>query len=173
MSLLHRLFEKKLNFLLVRDPDYFEHLAPLAGKVMGFEIRDLGLEIYLLFHHTYIEVKPDYVEPQLRLWGRSIDFAKFLFLKEARPALLQSQRVDFAGDLMLLENLESWLALDIQFDFLKKILKNRIAYLQEERACLVSPILYQDFVERLLLLQEGLDRCEARLAGLTDIASRQ
>ncbi|MCX7124034.1 MAG: SCP2 sterol-binding domain-containing protein [Gammaproteobacteria bacterium] len=170
MSWIHCILERKINVLLVRDPEYMQTLQPLVGASIQFEITDLRFKCGLIFHHTYIEVQPDYGEPQLSLWGKSIDFAQFLCVKEARQRLLQARKIDFSGDLMLLEKLEALIPTlkHLNFDFIKKIVRNRIQYYQEERSSLVSPILMQDFVARLFQIQEQLDRCEVRLNYLSE-----
>ena len=95
--------------------------------------------------------------------------------KESRQRLLQKHEVDFSGDLLLLEKLEIFIPIfkHLNFDFIKKIVGNRIQYYQEEQSVLVSPILMAHFVSMLLQLQEDLDRCEARLNCLDELASLQ
>ncbi len=175
MSLFHTLLSRQLNRLLVCDREYMQKLQPLAGASLRFDLTDLRFSCVVVFHHTYLEVLSDYPEPQLTLWGKSTDFVRFLLAKESRSALLQSRKIDFSGDLMLLEKLEALLPVfkHLNLNFLKKIIHNRVAYYQEEKPCLLSPILLQDFEDRLQRVQERLDRCEARLVYLSDTASLQ
>lgn len=165
MSLIHGILSRKLNMLLVRDRAYLETLKGLAGASLGIELTDLRFKAVLVFHHTYIEVLPDYAEPQLCLWGKSVDFVRFALVKVARQSMLQAKKIDFKGDLLLLEKIEALIPVFSQFnfDFFKKIVRQRVEYYQEEKVCLVSPILMQHFVNRLLQVQACLDRCELRL----------
>ena len=166
---------RQLNRLLVRDVEYMQKLQPLVGASLLFEITDLRFRATLIFHHTYVELLPDDAQPTLHLWGRSADFGKFLLLKASRQSLLQKREIDFAGDLFLLEKLEALLPTfkHLNLSLLKKIVRNRVDYYQEERSCIASPNQVAHFGSSLLQLQERLDRCEARLVYLIDRASSQ
>jgi ubiquinone biosynthesis protein UbiJ len=168
MSLIHSILSRQLNRLLVRDSEYMQSIAPLVGVAIGFKLTDLKFQAVLVFHHTYIEVLPEQSVQQqidLHLWAKSADFIKFLLAKESRQLLLQKGIVDFSGDLLLLEKLEVLIPTfkHLNVDFFKMIVRNRVAYYQDEKAVWVSPVQLTDFVDRLLQIQFQLDRCEMRL----------
>ena len=95
--------------LLVRDEDYRQKLKSLAGASLAFKITDMHFQCVVVFHHQFIEVLPEYAEPDLFLWGKSVHFGQFLLAKESRQSLLQKRQIDFCGDLMLLEKVEAFI----------------------------------------------------------------
>ncbi len=167
--MIHSILQNRLNALLVRDPQYLQHFAPLAGHSIVLKITDLRLTLGYRFHHSYVEVLKNVEAPELVLQGKSLDFGSFLFMKGDRQALLQQKTIEFSGELLLLEKLEAFFkAVGLQFPSGlmargKRALNNSVEVLQEEHQILVSPILYQHFVEELLALAEDIDRLSARV----------
>ena len=90
-------------------------------------------------------------------------------MKGQRQSLLQQRKIEFTGDLLLLEKVEAFFqALGLQFPSAliargKSVVANFVENLQEEKRILLSPILYQHFVDELLSLQESVARLSARV----------
>lgn len=172
--MIHSFLQRQLNALLARDPQYLKHLAPLSGHSIVFKITDLRLTLGYRFHHSFIEVLKNVEAPELVLQGRSFDFGSFLFMKSDRQSVLQQKKIEFSGELLLLEQVETFFkAVGLQLpsgvmERVKQTLNNAIEILQEERQILVSPTLYQHFVDELFSLSSELDRLECGLAHIND-----
>lgn len=167
--MIHSILQNRLNALLVRDPQYLQHLAPLVGHSIVFKVTDLRLNLAYRFHHSYIEVVHHINDPDLVLEGNSINFGRFLLMNDYRQALLQQRRIEFTGELLLLEKVEAFFkAVGLQFPSVlvkrgNSAVANIVENLQEERHVLLSPTLYQHFVDELLTLGSDVDRLKHRL----------
>ncbi len=167
--MIHSILQNRLNALLVCDPQYLQHLAPLAGHSIVFIVTDFRLTLAYRFHHSYVEVVRHIEDPDLMLEGSSMNFGSFLLMAGQRQALLQQRKIEFTGELLLLEKLEVFFkAVGLKWPMGlatrgKAMVDNVVENLQEESHALLSPTLYQHFVDELLSLQEGVARLSARV----------
>lgn len=169
-----QILQSLINRVLNLNPHYLHYLQDVAGISVAMEFTDLPFKSTIIFHHSFIEVCSDIEAADLVLSGKLVDFICFAAQKSKRQELLQNQRIDFTGDLMVLEKVEAFLShFNLQIlAFLpiakiKRFLENQIEYWQEEKEILASPILFDHLQDETLKAQQELDRLEARIQILT------
>ncbi len=187
---------------LEQDPLYYKDLKSLSGKNITFFLTDVKLKIILSFTATQVNViyqkdlqhvplAEDTIN--LMLWGRSLDLSAFAFCRAQRSALLSAGKVQFQGDLFMLEALtklfthrefleNTSIPLPIKQLFLHHaprffkwpehalavVRDTAVDYLQEEIRLIPSYRYFELLQEEFLNLLTKLDRLEARLdAALT------
>ena len=164
------MLETTINRILNLNPHYLRYLPEIAGLAVAIELSDLPIKITLRAHHSFIEIKSGLHEADLHLTGSSVDFLRFANQKDQRQKLLQANKVQFQGDLAVLQRLEPFLNhftipsfILSPFLQLKRFAGNQVEYWQEEQQLLASPILFDYFKDELLDLQQETARLDARL----------
>ncbi len=196
-SLLSGFSNRVIDCVLSQDPRYYEDLQVLAGKKIIFTLVDIKLQVVLNFTRTTMTMtygKNVILEEGCALYleGRSMDLLAFSLYKNKRSRLLSIGLIQFQGDLFLLE---AMVVLFKDRDFLQNVpmplwmkqillqgskrffswnkhnvsvIKHSVVdYAVEELHLLPSAKHFRLLQDDLLMLNESLDRVEARLAALS------
>ena len=192
-SLFSGFSNRVIDCVLSQDPRYYEDLEVLAGKKIIFYLSDLKLQVVLNFTRTTMTItygKNVILEDACALYleGRSMDLLAFSLSKNKRSRLLSDGVIQFQGDLFLLEAI---VVLFKDRDFLQnvpmplwlkqlllqgsqrffswkkhnvRVVKHSLVdYAVEELHLLPSYKHFSLLQDDLLVLNEALDRVEARL----------
>lgn len=189
--LAQQLLQKQINFVLSQADNHQQALAPLNGKLVGVDVSDLELQLFLEFENNQLyilEKRPVERTPNVVISGASKDYLQTAINQAQQKPIVG---LSFNGDIgtgqqlqQLTEQLtfdwESRLA-DMSNDYiayhtfkvlqqlnqwLKQTLQTKLdntsEILIEEWRLTPSPYEVEDFIQRVQQLQWSIDRVSAK-----------
>jgi len=188
----NRISTKLLQQYLMQDPYYYEDLCPLAHKTMVFRVEAVPLKMCMHFTPTRVQItyceRTEQVDYDLEVRGDLDALVQFMLQADARSSLLSQHRVNYTGELLLLEALAHLLrarnfsqgplaetgvarllsqaanrTVHNKREQIRALRKTSVDYLQEELKVLPSARHFLLTQQDLLNLAERLDRLEAKI----------
>jgi ubiquinone biosynthesis protein UbiJ len=187
--------EVAINQVLQLDPETFDRLRTLQGKVIAIELRGLDITLYLIPGDDGLNVFGDFEgEPDTTLRGTPLAMARMGLATHAGDVLFAGD-VEISGDVELGQQFRDILdGLDVDWEeHLSRLTGDMVAhkvgnlvrgamqwgrntmdtlgqdaaeYLQEESRDLPNRIEIEDFLAQVDTLRTDVDRAEARVARL-------
>lgn len=194
-ALILSTLESALNRYLRLDPDTLQRLAALSGKVIGIELRDLDITLYLLPHAQGMQLLDGHeTAPDTLLRGTPISLARLGWAKQEKGTLFSGD-VEIRGDVELGQRFKAILdGIDIDWEeqlsrltgdvvahqagnAVRDILgwsrraadtlsRDAVEYLHEESRDLPKRDEVEEFLAGVDALRSDTDRLEARVIRL-------